>query len=317
MTKEELMRRGLDKARMVGVEIGPFYSPIAPKSDGWQTTVVDFMDEHQLRSLAERHNSPTIRERVVVDIIWRGQPLAELCLQRRPAGYDFLIASHAIEHIPDLIGFLQQASRLLTVGGVISLAVPDSRFCFDYFKPLSSTASLLAAHQEHRELHAPESIFEAFGYSALINGQGMWNRYERRQPIIAGNLSHAYAKYRSYVEKIAQGTQEYLDVHCWKFVPASFELALLELNALGLTDWSVAELTETAGAEFIVRLIRKKVSLSDAELQQSRNRLLHKIVEQFAHRRQPKFLVMARLLRNKLKRLRPLDQLSVNNNPMS
>ena len=71
-----------------------------------------------------------------VDIVLRdGDSLAEACLARRPQGYDFLVGSHSLEHVPDLLGFFQEADRLLAPGAVITQALPDLRFCFDFFRP--------------------------------------------------------------------------------------------------------------------------------------------------------------------------------------
>ncbi|HET7879972.1 MAG TPA: hypothetical protein VFL55_03740, partial [Acetobacteraceae bacterium] len=47
MTRAELIRRYFDKGSRV-VEIGASYSPIVPKSDGWNTTVVDHATRYDL-----------------------------------------------------------------------------------------------------------------------------------------------------------------------------------------------------------------------------------------------------------------------------
>ena len=42
MDRRTILLDGIDKANTRGVEIGPFFSPMAPKKDGWNTIVVDF-----------------------------------------------------------------------------------------------------------------------------------------------------------------------------------------------------------------------------------------------------------------------------------
>jgi SAM-dependent methyltransferase len=288
MTREQLLRRSLDKSRMAGIEIGPFFNPLLPKAEGWRTTVVDYADETELRAIAANHSAPVIRENAhriePVDIVWNREPLDELCLRLRPDGYDFLVASNVIEHIPDLIGFLGQLSRILRPAGIVNLAIPDIRFCFDYFKPLSSTADLLAAHREKRRIHAPETIFEAFAYPAHVADNGAWLRSDSRVPVLVGSLAGAAAQYRPYCEGWAAGTQNYVDAHCWKFTPASFELAMLEVNALGLIDWMVADLAETEGTDFIARLTRGRYSGDAAETEARRSRLLQQVVVEMSAR---------------------------------
>ncbi|RJT36340.1 methyltransferase domain-containing protein [Mesorhizobium waimense] len=152
MNRFDLLRQSLDKKTMVGIEIGPFYSPIAPKEHGWQTTVIDFQE-------------------VMPDIVLRGEPLDTLALARNRDGYDYFIASHVIEHTPDLLSFFQQVSRLLRKGGIVSLAVPDMRKCFDVLKPVSSIREVLAAYREKRVRHTPETLLEAANRLGILGGR--------------------------------------------------------------------------------------------------------------------------------------------------
>jgi 2-polyprenyl-3-methyl-5-hydroxy-6-metoxy-1,4-benzoquinol methylase len=148
MDRIEQLRRGLTKS-MKGLEIGPFFNPIVPRAEGWQTTIIDYTDKDGLLHRAADLNQPDVTALSAqiddVDIVWRGEPLDELCLNRNPDGYDFLVASHVIEHIPDLIRFFQSLAPILKATGVLSLAVPDLRYCFDFYKPWTNTAKVLAA----------------------------------------------------------------------------------------------------------------------------------------------------------------------------
>jgi len=49
----------------------------------------------------------------------------------RIAPLDFVVASHVIEHVPDLVGWLSDIHAALRVGGVLALVIPDKRFTFD------------------------------------------------------------------------------------------------------------------------------------------------------------------------------------------
>ena len=116
MDRIEQLRRGLTKS-MKGLEIGPFFNPIVPRREGWQTTIIDYTDKAGLLRRVADLNQPDVTALSSqiddVDIVWRGEPLDELCLKRKPDGYDFLVASHVIEHIPDLHGQLFFGKRLL------------------------------------------------------------------------------------------------------------------------------------------------------------------------------------------------------------
>ena len=62
VTRNEILLAGLTKS-MSGLEIGPFYDPIAPKRAGWNVKTVDYADYDFLYRLAVNHDSEYIRQR--------------------------------------------------------------------------------------------------------------------------------------------------------------------------------------------------------------------------------------------------------------
>lgn len=259
MNRLDQLRRNLDKGTMVGVEIGPFFSPIAPKADGWKTTVIDYQDGEGLRKTARNHSDRGIRSKVNVvedvDIVWHGQPLDKVTLKRNPEGYDFVIASHVIEHTPDILGFLQQCSRLLKRDGIVSLAVPDMRKCFDLLKSPTSIREILAAHRERRVRHTPEALFEARAWATTRDGKTAWVGGNHLPIGFAHSFGKALKRYKTDVRQVGKA-HPYVDAHTWFFTPASFELAILELNQMGLLTLKIAWLEENQGSEFIVQMKR-------------------------------------------------------------
>ena len=125
-TREEILLNGIDK-RSFGLEIGPSHSPVAAKREGFNVRVLDHLDAAGLRAKYADHgvDVAAIEE---VDYVWSGQPLEELVGEAR---FDWIIASHVIEHVPDLVGFLNSCGRILAPDGLLSLAIPDKRYCFD------------------------------------------------------------------------------------------------------------------------------------------------------------------------------------------
>ena len=126
-----IVRRFIDKNGR-GLEIGPSFNPIAPKRKGYKVEIIDHLSRADL--IAEYADAQislyAIEE---VDFIWKGEPYTELTGKRH--FYDWVIASHVVEHMPDLIGFLNDCDHVLTVDGVLVLVIPDKN-CFDHFRPL-------------------------------------------------------------------------------------------------------------------------------------------------------------------------------------
>src|SRR5262245_28319445 len=102
-----------------GIEIGPSYSPIAPKKEGYKVHIIDHMNRDQLVTKYKDYNI-NIENIEEVDFVWQGESYAELTGRRKY--YDWIIASHVIEHTPDLISFLNDCDAILNDQGVISLA---------------------------------------------------------------------------------------------------------------------------------------------------------------------------------------------------
>lgn len=230
-----------------GLEIGASYNPIAPKRGGFNVETVDHLDRAGLVAKYTGHGVDTnaIEE---VDYVWQGQPLSELI--GKEGRYDWIIASHVIEHVPDLVGFLCECRKLLKPTGILSLAIPDKRYCFDYFRPLSSTGEALQAHIEKRSRHPPGWVFDYYASVAVLNGAITWMQGSRGEVAHLHSLEDAC----NFFQLAQQEDAPYIDIHAWRFTPSSFRLMTHELQRMGLIDLSEAGFFDTVGCEFYVSL---------------------------------------------------------------
>ena len=230
----------------LGLEIGPSHNPLAPKKQGFNVHVLDLVSAEQLREKFRGFevNIDNIEE---VDFVWRGEPFHELIGKEHE--YDWIIASHVIEHTPDLISFLAECERLLTQKGVLSLIIPDKRCCFDFFHATTTTGELLDAYAQKRTRPSPGKVFDHCARAVKCNEQIAWG------PEIRGHLDlvHDFTDTVRHWE-LASTTEEYIDVHNWRFTPSSFRLLLTDLQALKLTGFEIQREYETAGCEFFVTL---------------------------------------------------------------
>lgn len=230
----------------LGLEIGPSHNPIAPKSKGFNVHILDHADCNELKRKYAGHgvNLDNIEE---VDFVWSGQSLHELIGDS--ACYDWIIASHVIEHVPDFIGFLQQCELLLKPKGVLSLVVPDKRYCFDYFNATTTTGALLDAWQDRRTRPSPGQVFDHMANAVKRDGTIAWNAFANGTMELVHSIGDAKAQWER-----AQATEEYIDVHCWRFTPMSFQIILADLQVLCLTTLGVAADFDTTGCEFYLSL---------------------------------------------------------------
>jgi SAM-dependent methyltransferase len=270
MGRNETLLRGLEPGVSRILEVGPSFIPVAPKRDGWLTTIVDHTDRPGL--LAKYHMLPSdaLSRVEEVDRVWTTGPL-EMVLQDQLGTFDAIIASHVIEHIVDPIAFFDSASRLLNERGRIALAVPDRRLCFDCLRPVSTTGQMIAASRSKRQRHSLAAVFDHKAYHATHHGNLGWTRDVSFEPEFTWTLGTAWEVIANYDET---GPGEYIDVHGWVFTPSSFESLILDLHGLGLIDWRVTELEEGEAVEFIAVLEKSATRLPEEAMKERRRALL-------------------------------------------
>ena len=206
----------------VGLEIGPSYNPLLRKADGYNIETLDYADQATLIAKYTKTENVDVSRIEVVDHVSDGRPMVEIIGKRHC--YNFIIASHVVEHTPDFIGFLKNCEELLTENGRLILAVPDKRCCFDVFQSLTSTGDILESHRQRRTRPGSGSLFDAVAYGATRDGQIGWNKAQCDKRQLHQLLCDAYG-----LVTHAEKNQEYIDVHVWRFVPASFELIMNDL----------------------------------------------------------------------------------------
>ena len=246
MSREDLIRSLFDKSAR-GLEIGPSYNPIAARRLGYHVDVLDHTSTEGLRS--KYANEPNIDVGLIeeVDFVWTDGSLCETV--GAVASYDYIVASHVIEHTPDFLGFLNQCSALLKSDGRIVLAVPDKRRCFDACRPLTSLGEILQAHHEGRTRHTPATAFDHVAYMVTLDGRSGWARGADGCVAMANDLGFAKAVYERSLSDPA-----YHDFHAWVFTPSSFRLIMSDLAAIGETDLREADFRLTDGFEFLTVL---------------------------------------------------------------
>ena len=253
------------------IEIGPSHRPLVPKRAGWRTTVVDHASRDGLAAKYASHDLDlTALEEV--DVIWSGGDLARHFSDEKLGRYDAIVASHVIEHMPDPISFLKSAISLLSSTGLIILAIPDRRYSFDFFAPLTSTADWLTAHEAKAQTHTKRAAFNHVAYAASEAGKISW----RDAPLGDLKLVHTLAEAEThFLTASDSGAGCYVDYHAWRFTPSSFMLVLLETIILCRLDLCLVECTPPLNHEFFVTIARgPAVPLTDEELQETRLRLL-------------------------------------------
>jgi SAM-dependent methyltransferase len=259
---------GLSRSARI-LEVGGSFRPLAPKSLGYETCSVD----HDTRAgLLAKYAGAAIHADLIeeVDVVWREGPLHEAFPTTALGTFDAVVVSHVLEHLPDLIGFLASARRLVRDDGCLVFALPDKRWCFDCFRPVSLAGDVLWAHRERRTRHTPATLFNEVAYSVTLHGRPGWGADE---PAADVAFAHRLELARRLFDD-SQADDVYRDAHGWQFTPASFELLILDLAQASACDWHVDWIEPQPAVEFLGRLRAGAVACDAGCLPQRRRDLL-------------------------------------------
>ena len=182
-------------------------------------------------------------------MVWGERRLADAV----PEPVDYVVASHVIEHAPDLVAWLAEIREVLKSGGVLGLAVPDRRFTFDLLRPVSTMGEVVEAHLLGYRRPSIRQVFDSYALTRPAPAAEAWAAdLTRTLRTIPAKLSTTFATVQAM---LADG--RYVDSHCWVFTPASFLDTLEGMLALGWFGYRVEAFfpTEPGGIEFQVRLV--------------------------------------------------------------
>jgi len=237
----------IDVSSMRGLEIGPLHNPVVSKQDGHSVFYVDHADTETLRQKYADHSNVNIT--VDVDYVWSG-PLRDVVGDAAP--FDYVIASHVIEHVPDLVSWLDELADVLRPGGVISLVIPDKRFCFDARRRTTEVNELVDAYLAKHTRPSLAQIYDFWAKYATVDAAEMWAGHAVPPP----DRKQALDAYERCLE--AMGHDDYVDVHVTTWTPRTFVDVLRELFELDLVRFRVAALAPTPfnSLEFYVTLER-------------------------------------------------------------
>jgi len=217
-TRTEKLLAGLDVATTTGLEIGPLNTPILRPPHA-RIRYVDHADQQALRTKYANDPNIPIDDIVPIDAVWANKTLAE-CFPGEQ--FDYVIASHVIEHVPNVIGWLNEIAAILRPNGHLILAIPDRRTTYDILRRETTLADLVDANFRAASRPTPGQVFDCKANVAAFTQQQAWAATQPNAPP-ARFASLAYAL--SQAEQSRDGA--HIDCHCSVFTARSL-LSLLD-----------------------------------------------------------------------------------------
>lgn len=216
------------------LELGAFDNPIFRPELGDNVRYLDWFSRDEL---IEMHKDNTRRDPnkiVNIDYVVKDHLFARHIDKR----FDLISASHVIEHVADIISWLNQLESLLSDKGQIFLAIPDRRYTFDYYRQVSQSVSMVQAHEDRLERPNKWQLAEHFYYHQKVDLDKLWAG--EKPPKFQPRFTLATA-----LRMADKKAQSYTDAHCWVFTPPSFRQVMIDLYQSDYTGLVIKHLEGT------------------------------------------------------------------------
>jgi hypothetical protein len=251
--RSEVMLQGVARnARCL--EIAPFHRPVI-KKDAFKVDYTDYATTEELRRKAPVHEGISPDSVCTVDYIWTpGKPLRE-CIPHNVT-YDFALASHVMEHVPNVLGWVQQILDVLDTGATLQLALPDYRGCFDVFRRTTTFAEMLQCWTIEASTPTVSQIYDFLSNNVAMPADLATNTSQfpfGEAPSMA-NFTRNYPDESAFhfaMMHFNEGT--YMDTHCSVFSPESLVEAFSTAARLGILNIEISQ-PELGWREFFVKL---------------------------------------------------------------
>ena len=242
--------RGIDLKGVQGIEIGALCRPIVRKAEG-DVIYVDHADTATLKRKYKHAVDVDINSIVEVDAVWGENSLYDAVGGRL---VDYVIASHVIEHVPDLITWLCELASILKLTGEVRLIIPDKRYTFDYMRQPTRLADVMFSYLKQARVPQAHSILD-FALNASKNDP--WAEKNGSKNVENQDMHYTWQQAMGLAMD-AEVNRHYHDIHCWAFTPQSFALLMERVTSMGLIDFACESYCSTAvnDVEFFVTLRR-------------------------------------------------------------
>jgi SAM-dependent methyltransferase len=247
----------LDVATMRGLEIGPLVAPRVHKSQG----PVLYADHTDAAGLRKKYaGDPVMVDRlgeiVEVDyVLSEDKRLHDAVGSEAP--FDYVLASHLIEHIPDPVSWLADIASILRDGGILSLVIPDKRYCFDLNRRTTEISELVDSHLRRLRRPAFKQVYDFISKEVTVDTGAIWAGTANYSTAVRSDVDDPDVAALQLCKTVAD-SDEFVDIHCSVFTPDSFLDLYEKLARLALIDFEIAYFapTEPNTLEFFVSLRR-------------------------------------------------------------
>ncbi len=249
----------LQPQQQIGLEIGPNIRALVPKSLGYQVEYIESMSTEQLLASIQKKSPHEANLVPAIDYVHKAGLVKDI---GKAAYYDYVVSSHVLEHLPNMIQHFQEVEAVLKENGVYGLIVPDKTLTLDYLRPCSSLGQVLEAYLQKRT-HAPLASYIdnlVYGVKSKHNDAICWEVGSKL------DLTTVYVQHPRKIQHLldTQQTEPPADWggHVWVFTADSFVSLFFDMKRFALTNLELIDIHPTGEADFMVVLAKQNSGYS-------------------------------------------------------
>ena len=216
--RREFLAKVRDLNNLQGLEIGALSSPIVDRERDKQNYKISYLDHLSTPDLKDKYRSDAsvnIDEIVLVDFVCPDGDIVKAVGQTK---FDYVVASHVVEHSPNFLEFLSAIFDILKPGGMAFFVVPDKRFTFDANRPLTSFGTVLERYLSGEIKPGVAAVYDHFATANAVDADKVWAGLTdpSTSPLLTSQV---------YAWEAANNVKEhgaYFDVHVNIFTPYNF-----------------------------------------------------------------------------------------------
>jgi len=261
MTRKEKILKNIDLKSGTGLEIGALDKPAVTKKEA-DIYYADLMPTGKL--IQSFKKDPNVDKGGIVNVNYAigSGGLKEAIKDRK---FNYVVASHVIEHVPDPIRWFSEIYGLLEKDGILSLAVPDKRYTFDICRNLSRPAEIIGAHLDRLTRPSSEAMYDFTTESRQdVESKSVWGTPKKDFSL----NKHFWTKDEAF-KKCERNLRpdSFEGCHIFVFTPYSFFEIIKRLVEHDLFDFEVINFEDTGkdDMEFFVQF--QKTSKIDRKKQ--------------------------------------------------
>ena len=240
------------------LEFGPLNWPLVQKSTDNSVYYADIRSTDDIKKLYISNDylkatGISIDTEAIVDIDFVVKDSYEKTF-KDVRKFDVVVLPHVIEHIPDIINFFKDVSKILKKDGKLIIFYPDARYCFDHFRNGTTFIDAFEVYKKKVVSNA-SSVFDfTFNVVSENDPTFFWNSKDLVKKLPINDFKKSIEAY----EKAQKGTMPE-DVHFWPFSDYQFIKFLYDMERSGLSDFNINKFHETQHdtQEFMVILTLK------------------------------------------------------------